>query len=282
MKRSEIIARRRAFAIPGYKTLADVGFDGEWVTPYQKISKSRAGPVLVAKDWLDAPSVDGNRNTLWQLGYLPEIRFNQVMDLALERAELTRKDIYVTQAFHLLTQERSQPIPRRHIYESFDSITRYEVEGRMVIALGRDAQAACRSFGVDHIECIHPSARKSPDEKAQELAAALLTAMAQIGTPIAESSAKKKALGVSKNPRRKVYNRTTMTHSVRSGEKPWIVQLLERYPDGATINELAKVMKLTEKQARGHIDRARIPGGWNIKNVERRIFKLVEGTWRGA
>ena len=53
MKRSEIIARRREFVISGYKhkykTLSDVGFDGEWVTPYQMVSNSETGPVPVAR-----------------------------------------------------------------------------------------------------------------------------------------------------------------------------------------------------------------------------------------
>ena len=64
--------------------------------------------------------------------------------------------------------------------------------------------------------------------------------------------------------------------------KPEIVRVLEKYPDGAMIDELAEVMKLTERQVRGCIDRARIPGGWNIVNVSRRMFKLKEGTWRDA
>ena len=64
MKRKEIIARRREFKIPGYKTLAEVGFDGEWVTPIQKNSHSKTGPVLICKDWLDWPSVDVHRDTL--------------------------------------------------------------------------------------------------------------------------------------------------------------------------------------------------------------------------
>ena len=283
MKRSEIIARRRAFAIPGYKTLADVGFDGEWVTPYQKISKSRTGPLLVAKHWLDAPSVDNFRDTLNQFGYEPTLGFNRVMDLALERAGLTRKSIYLTQAFHLLTQERSQSIPKNHIYKSFDRITRYEVEGRTVIALGEDAKYACRCFGVEAIKCIHPSARGMTIEgKAEQLADALLLAMAQIEPSFAESSSKEKALGKSKKLERHGNFRTPMTHRARRDGKPKIIHVLEKYLDGASIDELANVMGLTERQVRGHIDRARIPGGWNIKNVEHRIFKLVEGTWRGA
>ena len=184
MKRSEIIARRRAFAIPGYKykTLADVGFDGEWVTPYQMISKSETGPVLVATNWLDWPSVCENRDVLKEKGYLPSMDFNEVMDLALERAGLTREGIYVTQAFHLLPKKRSGYIPCRHVYESFDKITRHETEGRTVIALGEVALDVCLYFGVDAIKCIHPSApekRFSKELKAKKLANALSLAMAQ-------------------------------------------------------------------------------------------------------
>ena len=84
MKRSEIIARRREFVISGYKhkykTLSDVGFDGEWVTPYQIVSNSETGPVLVAHYWLDAPSVRVHRDVLKEQGWLPSMPFNKVLD----------------------------------------------------------------------------------------------------------------------------------------------------------------------------------------------------------
>lgn len=186
MKRAEIIARRREFVIPGYKrkykTLADVGFDGEWVTPYQMVSNSVTGPVLVAHYWLDAPQVHEHRDVLKEQGWLPGMSFNEVLTIALERANLARKDIYVTQAFHLLPYKQWPPFPSRHVDESFDRITRHEVEGRTVIALGRVAQRACRRAGVDAIECISPSApRKTYDDKAKELAEALNAAIARTG-----------------------------------------------------------------------------------------------------
>ena len=53
----EIIDRRRALVVAPYKSLADVGFDGPWVTPYQIISRSAEGPVLIALHWLDEPSI---------------------------------------------------------------------------------------------------------------------------------------------------------------------------------------------------------------------------------
>src|SRR4051812_45622193 len=94
-----IIEQRRALRIQPYYTLADVGFEGPWVTPYQKKSRSPDGPVLVALHWLDAPSIELNRPILDELGYLPGIRFNNVLDLALRQCRLTRESIYVTQAF---------------------------------------------------------------------------------------------------------------------------------------------------------------------------------------
>ena len=156
MKRAEIIARRREFVIPGYKykTLADVGFDGEYVTPYQMVSNSETGPVLVAHYWLDAPSVHEHRDVLKEQGWLPSMPFNTVLTLALERANLTRPDIYVTQAFHLLPNEQSPPFLSRHIHESFDRITRHECNGRTVVALGSVATDACRRAGVKAIKCI--------------------------------------------------------------------------------------------------------------------------------
>jgi hypothetical protein len=83
-------------------TLANVGFDGQWVTPYQIISHALDGPVLVAYNWLDASSVEANREVLKEYGYLPTMPFNKVLELALEISGLRREHIYVTQAFHLL------------------------------------------------------------------------------------------------------------------------------------------------------------------------------------
>ena len=75
MTREDIIARRRELQVPDHfqeqwVTLADVGFDGDWVSPIQKISNSMTGPVLVAKHWLDAESVNQNRAILRVFGVL--------------------------------------------------------------------------------------------------------------------------------------------------------------------------------------------------------------------
>jgi hypothetical protein len=127
----EIVDRRRALTIEPFKSLADVGFDGPWITPYQITSKSSAGPVLVALHWLDESSILRERVTLRNLGYLPTIRFNTVIDAALALHGLSRPDIYVTQTFHLIPRTRSERISKAAIRRSFDEVTRFELqEGR--------------------------------------------------------------------------------------------------------------------------------------------------------
>ncbi len=255
MKRADIIARRRKFVIPGYgyKTLADVGFDGKWVTPYQKISNSKTGPLLVAKDWLDWPSVDGHRDVLKQKGYLPHMRFNQVVDLALEKAGLKRNDIYVTQAFHLLPQGRSEPIPRRHIDESFDRITRHEVDGRTVIALGEPAAGACRRAGV---ECIHPSARgKTVESKAEELAEALVAKLAR-----------------TKETRKMEISENQEGSEAVMYDYDALRELLAQ-DDGVLVDAAMEKLHYNEAQVRGMIDRLRAKGV-GITNIGYRRFQL--------
>jgi hypothetical protein len=161
----EIIDRRRALVIEPYKSLADVGFDGPWVTPYQISSKSSEGPVLVALHWLDEPSILRERTTLHNLGYLPNIRFNTVIDAALARQGLSRSDIYVTQTFHLIARTRSERISQAAIRRSFDEVTRFELQGRKVVALGDIAAGECARHNLEHIAVCHPSRRGYTNEK---------------------------------------------------------------------------------------------------------------------
>lgn len=175
MQRSDIIECRRALRIEGYKTIDDAGLDGDWVTPFQITSASPIGPCLVGYHWLDAPSVALHFETLKSLGYLPGNPFNSVLDRALELAAMRRGDIYVTQAFHLLPPTRSASVPLSAIDLSFDSVTRHELEGRQVIALGDAAAVACRRHGVTATNVCHPSSRRhgSYDERAAIIAKAL-------------------------------------------------------------------------------------------------------------
>src|SRR5437763_12040411 len=115
-----VFERRRAAKIEPFKSLAYVVFFFKQTTAYEIISNSSQGPVLVALHWLDESSILAERTQLQQFGYLPGIRFNVVIDAALERIRLGRSDIYVTQAFHLIPQSRSEQIEANAIRRSFD------------------------------------------------------------------------------------------------------------------------------------------------------------------
>lgn len=171
---AQAIARRRAFRLPGYATLADCGFDGDYVSPIQLSSGALTGPMLISKDWLDAPSARANKQALLSQGYLPEMPFNRVLDCALEIAGLARSDIYIAPVFCLLTPSRSFALPARDAKASFEAVVQHEIMGRVPIAAGTDAARVLRAFGIQHIETIHPSARgHSFEQRAHRIAASL-------------------------------------------------------------------------------------------------------------
>jgi len=171
------IAARRAFNLPGYPTLAETGFDGDYVSPIQMTSGNLTGPLLVSKDWLDAPSAHAHSDQLKRTGYYPDIPYNKVMDRVLRLLNLTRADVYITPIFHLLTPTRSSTIPLAHARASFDAIGRHELMGRRPVALGTDSARALAHFGIDFIIAPHPSARiGSYDMRAARIAQAIETA----------------------------------------------------------------------------------------------------------
>lgn len=171
------IAARRAFRLPGYPTLAEAGFDGAYVSPIQMTSGNLKGPLLMSKDWLDAPSAAAHSKTLKRTGYLPNIPYNQVIDRMLALLGLTRADIYITPVFHLLTPKRSSTIPQAHARASFDAVGRHEVMGRRPVALGTDSARVLSHFGIDHVTAPHPSARiGSYDMRARLIAQAVRAA----------------------------------------------------------------------------------------------------------
>nr|WP_255599291.1 hypothetical protein [Hasllibacter sp. MH4015] len=145
--------------MPGYATLAECGFDGAYVSPIQMSSGSADGPLLMSKDWLDAPTARAAPAPLRDIGYLPSMPFNKVLDAALNMAGLRRGDIYIAPVFCLLPPVRSHALPLGDALASFDAVTRHEILGRRPIALGRDAAAVLSRRGVDHIAIPHPSAR---------------------------------------------------------------------------------------------------------------------------
>ncbi|TPJ72441.1 hypothetical protein [Mesorhizobium sp. B2-6-2] len=174
MTYDEIVQRRRNLHIDGYCTLAEVGMEGAWVSPYQISARSVTGPVLLAYHWLDAPSARLNLPVLKALGYLPEMPFNKVFEIVLAKLRLRRSDLYVTQAFHLLPASRSGSIRASDLDVCFDAVTKHELAGRRVIALGGAAANACRRHGYKPVETCHPSARgRTYEDKANEISAAI-------------------------------------------------------------------------------------------------------------
>ncbi|MEO0632849.1 MAG: hypothetical protein AAFY52_01790 [Pseudomonadota bacterium] len=168
------IAARRAFRLPGYPTLAETGFDGDYVSPIQMTSGNLTGPLLMSKDWLDAPSARAHRDILYKTGYLLNNPFNQVIDRVLALLNLKRANIYITPIFHLLTPKRSSTIPVAHARASFDAVGRHELMGRRPVALGIDSARVLRHFGIDHVTAPHPSARiGSFDARAAQIAHAV-------------------------------------------------------------------------------------------------------------
>ena len=147
------------FALPGYASFTDVGLDGHWVSPYQIAAGSFSGPVLLTYNYLDEVTARREHDRLRQLGYLPEMPFNRVLDIALEALGAKRGELYVTHAFHLLPKTRSEAIPASDLDQSFEAIARLELEGRPVLALGQAAARLCRRHGLEHVATPHLSAR---------------------------------------------------------------------------------------------------------------------------
>jgi hypothetical protein len=135
------------------------------VTPYQITPKSSEGPVLVALHWLDESSILRERPTPQDLGYLPNIRFNAVIDAALARQGLSRSDIYVTQTFHLVPRTRSERISQSAIRRSFHEVTRFELQGRKVIALEILLQANASGVTLSTLQSVIPAGADIPTKK---------------------------------------------------------------------------------------------------------------------
>ena len=167
MDYADIVEARKNLPVPeGYETLADVGLDGLWVTPPQMSSRNPCGLVLLAWHFLGAGDARKERKPILRGGgYAPDRGFNVVLDMALEKAGLTRGAVYITQVFHLLPCEgTSADVPVDLVRASFEAVTQYEVEDRVVVALGDDARDAYKDFtGMKpHDWAQHPSSRQPP------------------------------------------------------------------------------------------------------------------------
>ena len=173
MDYSNILQKRRALRIDGYKTLADIGMDVDRISPIQLSSCSLTGPCLIGHYWWDEENLPNDISQLREIGYLPNIPFNKVINEALKTANLGRDQVYITQAFHLIPLRPPNKIPTAHIDKSFREVTSYEVRGRNVIALGSVAADACNRHGVQAQRICSPSSRYSVEYKVKTLADAL-------------------------------------------------------------------------------------------------------------
>lgn len=130
--------------------------------------------MLITKDWFDAPSAIANKTTLKKLGFMPDIPFNRVIDLALGFVGLSRSNIYISPVFDLLTPVRSHAIPIRDRCASFLAIGQFELMGRRPVAAGSDAASVLRKPGIPHLKTLHPSARGLTfEDRARRIADAL-------------------------------------------------------------------------------------------------------------
>jgi hypothetical protein len=165
---------RRAFTLPGYTTYAAAGFDGDYACPIHMTSGNPTGPMLISKDWLDAPSAARHKAQLLKTGYLPDMTFNKVIDRVLAILNLTRADIYITPIFKLLPPRRSHPLPAKDARASWQAVTQYELNGRTPVALGTDSANVLKHFQIPHIAAPHPSARQgSFASRAEQIGAAI-------------------------------------------------------------------------------------------------------------
>jgi len=182
MEYREIVKRRRALD-PGqhadkFGTLQDAGWDCEWVAPIQQTSHDPTGPVVMGSHQLDivtARQPYALQMREWYGGYMPDRRFNRVLDLALWKAGLHRRDVYVTQACHLLPRANARQFVPEELWQmSYDEVTKYELRGRPVIALGEPAKLLCEHYKIRHRPFDHPGGRGSSfDAQATAIAAAL-------------------------------------------------------------------------------------------------------------
>jgi len=155
----EAIRRRRAFCLPGYASLAEAGVEGPWVSPIQVACGSLTGPMIVSKDYCDAPTAVSHAAAIRRTGLVPGMGFTAVLDRMLALLGLARSDIYVTPIFKLLPPRRSHALRSSEARASFDAVTRFEILGRTPVAAGTDAARTLSHFGVAHVAAPHPSAR---------------------------------------------------------------------------------------------------------------------------
>ena len=134
--------------------------------------------MLVAHNFLDFERAKKYTDCILNAGgYLPCMPFNGILDCALKMAGMNRSDIYITQALHFLPKKDAKSTPKSLLRRSFCKVTRHEIRGRWVIALGSWAKQMCRERKDEFEELVcldHPSRPgANPCAEAEKLAKAL-------------------------------------------------------------------------------------------------------------
>lgn len=176
-RRALVLENCPAAVSKGMKTLSEAGWDGEYVVPNQRTSRSLTGPIILLNNWFGWEEIERlaprAKSDVGKLGYLPNIPTNRWLDRALELLGLTRQDIYITQACIFLPRTTmGSSIPSEAYRVSVEEVLRHELGGRTPVALGGAAQKACWSSGIDCVGAQHPS-YQGGERRAKEIAAAI-------------------------------------------------------------------------------------------------------------
>ncbi|MEI9419322.1 hypothetical protein [Mesorhizobium sp. Cs1321R2N1] len=179
------IQARRALAVEDcsaaasghMRTLSEAGWDGNYVVPNQRVSRSLSGPVILLNNWFGWQELDllspARMTIVRKLGYLPDIPTNRWLDRALEIVGTTRQEIYITQVCVFLPPTTMGSSIVSEVYRtSIDRVLRHELGGRTPVALGGAAQKACRLSGIDYVGAQHPS-YQGGERRAREIATAI-------------------------------------------------------------------------------------------------------------
>lgn len=154
-----------------FKTLAEAGWEGDYVTPNQISSCSPTGPVLLLDNWIGWDSArrwdDEKRKEIKSLGYNPTLETNGRIDGALRELSqrlgwnVERSDIYITQASLFLAPSDSERHPKECYRVSISNVVALETGGRRVVSACSEGTKIMRELGKteghDFVPCKHPS-----------------------------------------------------------------------------------------------------------------------------
>lgn len=161
-----LATRRQNSAPAGYFQPEYFGYDfREWVSPYTKGACRRGGIALVLQDWASERALLGPHDPcIAALGRDPRRITNQRIEYLLWEILRTQlSDVYATNVFPFVKPDgMSATVPQRLVNQSARDFTVPElalVDPLLILALGKVAQVALQTAGVECIPLPHPAAR---------------------------------------------------------------------------------------------------------------------------